>query len=226
MKPPSPPPQCTGLAARASGWSWAGGKMGMWWLRLGLYDLPAKNTLFTQDHCQENSGLGRGERKKKSCFERGGGGGRVCDRKSEFVTEGECWSARNFMIESLSDFSVKTKSLSWWNLAMLIKTFYICWCCKQGRFVMVGWLTDRPTDTQTGNYREAHFWAFHANTHKFHAHTHINSHTWNTFWNIGLFHALQPGSTTLSKAVKGEGGLMRKRANGEKGRWRSPRVST
>lgn len=48
-----PSPTVHGLAARASGWSWAGGKMGMWWLRLGLYDLPAKNTLFTQDHCQE-----------------------------------------------------------------------------------------------------------------------------------------------------------------------------
>lgn len=30
---------------------------------------------------------GRG--KKKSCFEKGGGRGHVCDRKSEFVTEGE-----------------------------------------------------------------------------------------------------------------------------------------
>lgn len=48
-----PSPTMHEQTAKASCWIWAGGKMGMWWLRLGLYDLSAKNMLFTQDHCQE-----------------------------------------------------------------------------------------------------------------------------------------------------------------------------
>lgn len=63
--------------------------MGMWWLRPGLYDLRAKNTLFSQAHGQEILDQAEGEReKKKWCYEKGegggGGGGHVRDKKSEF----------------------------------------------------------------------------------------------------------------------------------------------
>lgn len=59
---------------------------------------------------------------------------------------------------------------------------------------MVGWLTDRPTDTQTGNYQGPTCCeVYHANTHIFHTYIHTLTHTYIKYflkqWSLSVMKA-------------------------------------
>lgn len=116
-----------------------------------------------------NSGPGRGEREKNH----------VLRSEEEGCVTGSLsfWpkcllSAKNFLWYSEFEWSHSDCESRW------IKSFYICGSCKQGQCVMVGWLTGRTTDIQTGNYQgptsellmQTLAWSMHT-------HTHTSSHT-------------------------------------------------
>lgn len=75
-----------------------------------------------------------------------------------------------------------------------LKLFLFADAVNGGQFVMVGWLTDRTTDIQTGNYQGPTSKLFTQTTACFmHIHPR-HPHTWNAFLNSVLFQPILPTS--------------------------------
>lgn len=173
------------------------------------------------------------------------GGVCLCVRQEVWLCDwrGECVDRRrNLMIWEFFRKSEWSHSDSG-DLVMWMKTFCICWCCKRGQFVMVGWSTVALTDAQTGNYQGPTSKLFHANTHMFHARALMHAHAFTHMkyiikhWSLSATAAWQPtpkyiSSFWLSKAIKegrvGWGGGYEKAdgTNSETVTWRGPQVST